>query len=362
MQSSNEEFVRFLGEGSFGSVNLVRYSNPNGSSSSYLSAVKSSHQEDCDSLQSELKILLELKGYPNIVTCLGDSLQEGFSELGDRLYKLQLEYASEGSLTAFMDKYPDRKLPEPLIKDFTKMILRGLVSVHGHGYVHCDIKPDNILVFPRPRSSSYEVKISDFGNALEVGEVPMFWGSGVPWVGTPLYMPPESVRYGVVYRTLDLWSVGCLVLEMYTGVSPWEGVRLDLLATRLRCGEAPEIPESLPSDAKDFIQTCFSRELEERGSAYELLSHPFLPRSEVEEEEEEDKKTRNSFLLKLFRRRSSNKKPRTDDAVVISEKKPLNLRFFPAKASQFKTTLNQVLRLKFIPLKKSTNFNSVSVH
>ncbi|CAN6891700.1 unnamed protein product [Brassica oleracea] len=277
---SKEEFVRFLGEGSSGCVNLVRYSNPN-DGSSYLSAVKNSYEEDYANLQSD------------------------FSRSGKKLYKLQLEFASEGSLSTFMDNYADRKLPEPLIKDFTWMILEGLVSVHGHGYAHCDIKPDNLLVFPCsssegyeikisdfgsalevgdvPNSEGYEINISDFGSALEVGDVPKFWETNMPWMGTPFYMSPESVRDGVAEMSVDLWSVGCLVLEMYMGVIPWEGVNLHLLATLLRCGEAPKIPESLPSDAKEFIQTCFSREPEERGSATELMSHPFLSRPQGEE-------------------------------------------------------------------------------
>ncbi|KAF2619173.1 hypothetical protein F2Q68_00039045 [Brassica cretica] len=192
---SKEEFVRFLGEGSFGCVNLVRYSNPN-DGSSYLSAVKNSYEEDYVNLQSELDILLELRGYPNIVTCFGDSLEESFSRSGKKLCKLQLEFASEGSLSAFMDYYADRKLSEPLIKDFTWMILEGLVSVHGHGYAHCDIKPDNLLVFPCSSSEGYEIKISDFGSALEVGDVPKFWETNMPWMGTPFYMSPEWVRAG----------------------------------------------------------------------------------------------------------------------------------------------------------------------
>ncbi|KAJ4881874.1 Protein kinase superfamily protein [Raphanus sativus] len=361
MQQSNEEFVKFLGEGAYGYVNLVRYTNPD-DGSSFLSAVKNSYDADYDSLRRELEILLKLRGCPSIVTCLGDSLQQGLSSYGNKVHKLQLEYASEGSLNAFMNRYADRKLPEPLIKDFTRMILEGLVSIHRHGYVHCDLKPDNLLVFPSSRQdSSYEIKISDFGNSLEVGEVPLFWETDYPWVGTPIYMPPESVRDGVANKSLDLWSLGCLVREMYTGVFPWEGIELDDIATLLICGEAPWIPEFLPSDAKAFIQTCFSSDPEDRGSAYELLSHPFLPRPEVEEEEKKTvDKTRSSFLLKLLKlriRRTSFKKKPTKDALAVSDKKPLKLRFFPTKAQQFKRTLNKVLRLK-----NSNGFSLVSVH
>ncbi|KAJ0231891.1 Protein kinase domain-containing protein [Hirschfeldia incana] len=357
MQQTNEEFVKLLGEGAYGFVNLVRYNNPD-DNSSHLSAVKNSYQEDYNALQRELHVLLRLKGCPRIITCHEDSLQQSFSRFGEKLHKLRLEYASEGSLNAFMNNYADRKLPEPLIKDFARMILEGLVSIHDHGYVHCDIKPDNVLVFPS--QDSYEVKICDFGNSLEIGEVPLCWEINFPWLGTAIYMSPESVCDGIADTSLDLWSVGCLVLEMYTGVSPWKGLELDDIAARLLSGQAPEIPESLPSAAKDFIQTCFSREPEERGSSLELLFHPFLLRPEVEEEDE-TKKTSDLSMLNLFklsiRRRGSKKKLTTD--AVVSDKKHLELlRFWKKRATQFKRNLNIVLRLK-----KSTDlFSLVFVH
>ncbi|KAL0660875.1 hypothetical protein Bca4012_097712 [Brassica carinata] len=159
-------------------------------------------------------------------------------------------------------------------------------------------------------------------------------------------MPPESVRDGVANKTLDLWSVGCLVLEMYTGVVPWEGVKVSDIAARLRCGEAPKIPQSLPSDAKDFIETCFSRNPEERGSAYELLFHPFLPRPQVAEEEKKTgEKKLNSFLLRLLKlkiRRTTSMKKSAKDAVLVADKESLKLRMNP----HFKRTLNKVLSYK----------------
>ncbi|KAH0862459.1 hypothetical protein HID58_079670, partial [Brassica napus] len=62
-----------------------------------------------------------------------------------------------------------------------------------------------------------------------------------------------------------------------------------------------------------------------------------------------------------IKRRSSNKKP-TTDVVAVSDKKPLKLRFLPTKATQFKRTLNKILRLKFMPVNKSAYFRLVSVH
>ncbi|CAH2035673.1 unnamed protein product [Thlaspi arvense] len=252
-----------------------------------------------------------------------------------------------------MENFAGRELPEAMIRDFTRMILEGLVSIHHHGYVHCDLKSDNLLVFPS-RNSSYELKISDFGNCLSVGEVPDYWGIDSPFVGTPIYMPPESLRDGVARKTLDLWSVGCLVLEMYTGVVPWEGVKLSDLKARLLDGEAPEIPDCVPCDARNFIETCFSSTPEERGSACELLFHRFLRRLE-EEEQTVAEERRNSILLKLklrIRRASKN--------VTEKKEKPLKLMFLPSKPPQLKSTLNRFLRLKIMPMKRSGS-NLVSV-
>ncbi|KFK25486.1 hypothetical protein AALP_AA8G120700 [Arabis alpina] len=343
-----EEFVKRLGKGEYGTVDLVKYTNTDGSS--FLSAVKTSYADVYDSLNREIQILSELRGYPNIVKCFGDYLEESFNDKGHKVYKLHLEYASEGSLSGFMDKYLDRKLPEPMIRDFTRMILEGLVSIHGHGYVHCDLKSDNLLVFPLSDDydSSYEIKISDFGNSLEVGEVPGYWEMEFPFVGTPVYMPPESLYDGVANKTLDLWSLGCLVLEMYTGEKPWEGVGYDDLVTLLLDGKAPEIPECLPCDAREFIETCFSRKHEDRGSAYELLLHGFLHRQvekivpvvtfEVAEE--------GTSCLKL-RLRGATDKP------MVGLEKPVRFKISLSKPKKFKKFLKKLMKMKdmMMPMK-----------
>ncbi|KAL1207580.1 Mitogen-activated protein kinase kinase kinase 20 [Cardamine amara subsp. amara] len=99
-----------------------------------------------------------------------------------------------------------RSLSDSMIRDFTCMILQGLASVHNHGYVHCDLKPENIPVFPRPCGSNilYELKISDFGMSTKVGEESELWEFDSPFLGTPLYMSPEPVQNGIAKTALDL--------------------------------------------------------------------------------------------------------------------------------------------------------------
>ncbi|KAJ4891407.1 Protein kinase superfamily protein [Raphanus sativus] len=245
---------------------------------------------------------------------------------------MSMEYAAGGSLSSFIKK-------RLLIRDFTRMILQGLVSIHGNGYVHCDLKPDNLLVFPRYEEAavggggvmkevSYELKLSDFGMSTEAGEESVFWEFDSPYLGTPLYMSPESVNYGVAEKSLDLWSLGCVVLEMYTGESPWALQDSDEILRHLLDGKSPEIPDSLPWHARQFLQTCFTRNPVERGSASGLLKHPFLL--------SDQKKV---MVTGAGNRRKS----------VM--KKPLRVKIIPPKPPQFKKIANKPLRLKIIPPK-----------
>ncbi|KAL1191086.1 Mitogen-activated protein kinase kinase kinase 20 [Cardamine amara subsp. amara] len=334
------EFVKFLGKGSYGSVDLVKYIKRNRSSPLY-AAVKTAQCEDYDSLQREIQILSKLKGCRSIVQCYENyKLEEDFDGNGFRVYKMVMEYAAAGSLTTFMDSYKDRKLPETMIRDFTRMILQGLVSVHSRGYVHCDLKPDNLLVFPRRQS--YELKISDFGSSTKVGEDADSWEIDSPFVGSPVYMSPESVQNGVAEKALDLWSLGCIVLEMFTGEIPWSEVNFDDLAPLLLDGKAPKIPESVvPCDARKFLETCFARNPEERESASDLLLHPFLCGGKKTE------KIVSGFSLPPLRLKIKRPPMKSTDISM----KPLKLKIIPPKPPQFKKVEIKPLKLKIIPPK-----------
>uniref|UniRef100_M1DGH9 ATP binding protein n=1 Tax=Solanum tuberosum TaxID=4113 RepID=M1DGH9_SOLTU len=97
--------------------------------------------------------------------------------------------------------------------------------------------------------------------------------------GTLVYASPESVTRGVVYgKEVDIWSLGCIVVEMITGKRIWSGYKskskneLALKITRLE----PEIPYNISNDAKDFLRKCLERDSGQRWTAEMLLNHPFI--------------------------------------------------------------------------------------
>ncbi|OMP03184.1 hypothetical protein CCACVL1_02514 [Corchorus capsularis] len=268
--------VKTLGKGSYGVVHLVKPTNP--SFDHQLYAFKTCLYRDSSSLQKELEILSRFRGCPNIVQCYGDML--GFNK-GLRVYNLVMEYAPGGNLLDLIKKYGG-KIPERDATCYARMLVEGLRNIHMQGYVHCDFKPDNILVYP-PASSGFTMstlKIADFGLARQQGEiidVPMVepWHPRFP--GTPIYMPPEGIDAEEVNAPLDIWSLGCALLVMLTGKFPWNYKdSIDLASQLSMWGNSPTIPENISIEGKDFLSKCFARNPKERWTAEMLLGHPFL--------------------------------------------------------------------------------------
>lgn len=256
-----------LGKGSYGSVFLAHPTTPDWP----LLAVKSAYFRKSSSLMKERRILLGLFGSEGIVKCYGSCLS---LEFFTTVYNLLMEFAPGGCLLDLINKTYGGKIPENDVRQYAGMILKGLSSIHKNGYVHCDLKPANILVFPSEQGLS-QLKIADFGLAKELGERDL--GKPCSFRGTPLYMSPESVGISVIRPALDIWSLGCVVIEMITGNPPCKGLGMQGLLNRLVLESgSPDIPENMSREGKDFLSKCFTRPYYQRWTADMLLNHPFI--------------------------------------------------------------------------------------
>ncbi|KAK8665833.1 hypothetical protein V6N13_005996 [Hibiscus sabdariffa] len=131
------------------------------------------------------------------------------------------------------------------------MLLEGLQCIHAKGYVHCDLKPENILVFPGC-GSDVTLKIADFGLVRQTDENHTVEGGPkkLKFPGTPLYMPPETIVKRHISCALDIWSLGCVVLQMITGKQPWEGTEDEMdLAIKILFSTSP--PNQIPKTLSD---------------------------------------------------------------------------------------------------------------
>ncbi|KAL4577429.1 hypothetical protein LXL04_013538 [Taraxacum kok-saghyz] len=268
------EWVRgqAIGHGSFAVVNLAK---PTSQSSRLppLMAVKTCGASQSDSLKKECVILNELKDCPEIITCYGDNIT---TENGERLYNVALEYASGGSLAERVKSSDNFGLPESDVRRYTNSVLKGLLFTHRSGFVHCDIKLQNILLFSGDGNGKDHVKIADFGLAKKAAEESNSKSKN-EIRGTPMYMAPETVIAGEQGPASDIWAVGCLVLELLTGKPAWSCSDVAAVLMKIGVGaEIPDIPGKLSDAGKDFLGKCFVKDHSKRWTAEMLLNHPFI--------------------------------------------------------------------------------------
>ncbi|KAE8728023.1 Mitogen-activated protein kinase kinase kinase YODA [Hibiscus syriacus] len=258
---------RLLGRGTFGHVYLGFNSE-----SGEMCAMKevTLFSDDAKSKESaqqlgqalfwqEIMLLGHLR-HPNIVQYYG------YETVDDKLY-IYLEYVSGGSIYKLLQEYGP--FGESAIRNYTQQILSGLAYLHAKNTVHRDIKGANILVDPNGR-----VKLADFGMAKHIT------GSSCPlsFKGSPYWMAPEVIKNSNGCNlAVDIWSLGCTVLEMATTKPPWS--QYEGVAAMFKIGnskELPTIPDSLSYEGKDFVRQCLQRNPLHRPTAAWLLEHPFV--------------------------------------------------------------------------------------
>ena len=126
-----------------------------------------------------------------------------------------LEYVEGGSISQMISKFG--KLKESLIKIYLIQILEGICYLHKHKVIHRDIKGGNVLV-----SNQGECKLADFGSCKKLNEI-----AGANFLslqGTPHWMAPEVIKQQSYGRKADIWSLGCLTIEMATGNPPFNHI------------------------------------------------------------------------------------------------------------------------------------------
>ncbi|KAJ8560643.1 hypothetical protein K7X08_022503 [Anisodus acutangulus] len=272
---------KMLGKGSYGYVYLANLKNPK-SKNRYLPsvmAVKSAEVSVSGTIQKEREVLNNIKGCPYVIRCFGDETTTGVN--GIMAYNLLLEYGSGGTLAERIKKLGNRGLPEFEVRCYTRSMLRGLNYIHAIGYVHCDMKPDNILLVPNTRnlSTEFRAKIGDLGLAKRENQSKKRRLEPY-WRGTPMYLSPEAVADNVQEFPADIWALGCIVLEMLTGIPLWnrnEDVDSKDVLRKIGEGhELPKIPGDLSKEARDFLKGCFVRNPRYRMTAEMLLIHSFV--------------------------------------------------------------------------------------
>lgn len=251
-----------LGSGTFGQV--YQGFNSEGGQMCAIKEVKvisdDSNSKEClRQLHQEIVLLSQLS-HPNIVQYYG-------SDLSSETLSVYLEYVSGGSIHKLLQEYG--AFGEAVLRNYTAQILSGLAYLHGRNTVHRDIKGANILVDPNG-----DIKLADFGMAKHISA----HTSIKSFKGSPYWMAPEVIMNTNGYSlSVDIWSLGCTIIEMATARPPW--IQYEGVAAIFKIGNSkdiPDIPDHLSFEAKNFLKLCLQRDPAARPTAAQLMEHPFV--------------------------------------------------------------------------------------
>ena len=253
--------------------------------------------KEIDSLVKKCQTLKELS-HDNIIQYF-DCESEYKDDNQNYIVNIAMEY-QETNLTEFMKNFTLKNkmktLPINIVAKITKKIVEGLIYLHEHKIIHRDLKPENILM----SADSTSVKIGDFGISVWIKESQNKMKNKIlnytrdfmkrSVAGTGIYMAPEVLLCNPYGYDCDIWSLGCIVLEMAGGIKPFctnepgkmvPSTELQLVKFSNPLEIADENVKDIVYDKKnrqllDFLQKCWRGNNVYRPTAKELLEHPFL--------------------------------------------------------------------------------------
>lgn len=214
--------------------------------------------------QQEVMMLATLK-HRNIVRFIGACRKP-------LVWCIVTEYAKGGSVRQFLNRRENRAVPLKLAVKQALDVARGMAYVHGLGFIHRDLKSDNLLI-----SADKSIKIADFGVArIEVQTEGM-----TPETGTYRWMAPEMIQHRPYTQKVDVYSFGIVLWELIAGSLPFQNMTAVQAAFAVvNKGVRPIIPSDCPPVLAEIMTRCWDANPEVRPPFAEIVT--MLENAEVE--------------------------------------------------------------------------------
>lgn len=190
-----------------------------------------------------------------------------------------MDYMPGGNLVNLILNY---EIPEKWAVFYTMEVVLALDTIHEMGFVHRDVKPDNILL-----DRTGHLKLADFGTCMRMGPDGLIQSSNA--IGTPDYISPEVLQSqngeGEYGRECDWWSVGIVLYEMLVGDTPFYAESLvGTYGNIMNHEKSLEFPDEPPLsvDAKSLIRSFLKERTQRlgRNGVEEIKRHAFFQNSD----------------------------------------------------------------------------------
>ncbi len=181
---------------------------------------------------------------------------------------LVLELFSELNLKQAIRRGPDAigyMLDKILIQ-----LVESLYYFHSKGYVHCDIKPDNVLI-----SREGEIRLIDFTISTKVASGLMkLFNRGAKVQGTRSYMSPEQIRNQSLDARADVYSLGCVFYELVTGKLPFTASSPNELLSKHLSAQVPSAlvtNDNVSNEFNGLIKAMMAKDVKDRIQMWDVL-------------------------------------------------------------------------------------------
>lgn len=272
MNPEDFNVIKVIGRGAFGEVQLVRHKSTNNVyAMKRLSKFEMIKRPDSAFFWEERYIMAH-----------ADSewiVQLHYAFQDSKYLYMVMEYMPGGDIVSLMSMY---EIPEKWAVFYTMEVVLALDTIHNMGFIHRDVKPDNMLL-----DRTGHLKLADFGTCMRMGDDGLVKSSNA--VGTPDYISPEVLQSqggeGEYGRECDWWSVGIFLYEMLVGDTPFYADSLvGTYGKIMDHKKSLNFPQDLElsENAKSLIRAFLTDRHDRlgRNGIEEIKRHPFFQNSD----------------------------------------------------------------------------------